>query len=103
MFPHEYDKPRNAPNKRTGVAPLAETAGKTAPRSRMAILTSETAAAFELLTEAEAAERLRVSQRHLQRLVELGEGPPRTRLGDRRIAYPLDGLTAWVRHRTNAL
>ena len=55
---------------------------------------------FELLTEAEAARRLRVSQRHLQRLVELGEGPPRTRLGDRRVAYPLDGLITWVRQRT---
>jgi predicted DNA-binding transcriptional regulator AlpA len=56
---------------------------------------------FELLTEAEAAKRLRISQRHLQRLVEIGEGPPRTRLGDRRVAYPLDGLTAWVRQRTS--
>lgn len=55
---------------------------------------------FELLTEAEAAKRLRVSQRHLQRLVEVGEGPPRTKLGDRRVAYPLDGLIEWVRRRT---
>lgn len=57
---------------------------------------------LELLTEDEAAQRLRVSRRHLQRLVELGEGPPRTRLGDRRIAYPLDGLIAWVQQRTTA-
>ncbi len=58
---------------------------------------------FELLTEVEAAELLRISPSHLKRLVDLGEGPPRTKLGDRRIAYPLDGLTAWVRHRTTAL
>jgi predicted DNA-binding transcriptional regulator AlpA len=57
---------------------------------------------IDLLTEAEAAEALRISQRHLQRLNELGEGPPRTRLGERRIAYPRDGLTEWVRHRTSA-
>jgi predicted DNA-binding transcriptional regulator AlpA len=55
---------------------------------------------FELLTELEAAKRLRISQRQLQRLVELGQGPPRTKLGRRRIAYPLDGLTAWVKERT---
>src|SRR5690242_3563725 len=51
---------------------------------------------IELLTEAETAEVLRISQRHLQRLNELGEGPPRTRLGERRIAYPRAGLIAWI-------
>jgi hypothetical protein len=96
MDQHEYEKPGSS-------SPAAEAVGKTAPRQRMAIPSSETPASFELLTEAEAAGRLRVSQRHLQRLVELGEGPPRTRLGDRRIAYPVDGLTAWVRHRTASL
>jgi len=57
---------------------------------------------FELLTEDEAARKLRVSRRHLQRLVELGEGPPRVRLGPRRIAYPVDGLVAWITRRTIA-
>ena len=57
---------------------------------------------FCLLTEREAAQRLRVSQRHLQRLAEVGDGPPRVQLGQRRIAYPLDGLVEWVRQRTSA-
>ena len=44
---------------------------------------------------------LRVSQRHLQRLKEQGDGPPRTRLGERRIAYPRAGLVAWINERTS--
>jgi hypothetical protein len=55
---------------------------------------------FELLTQAAAAKLLGVSLRHLQRLDELGEGPPRTRLGERRIAYLKQGLFAWVQQRT---
>ena len=55
---------------------------------------------FQFLTEPEAAECLRVSQRHLQRLVETGEGPPRTRLGERRVVYPLGDLIEWARKRT---
>jgi predicted DNA-binding transcriptional regulator AlpA len=54
---------------------------------------------FALLTEAEAAKRLSVSQRTLQRLVYRGSGPPRVQLG-KRVAYPLDGLIAWARQRT---
>jgi predicted DNA-binding transcriptional regulator AlpA len=55
---------------------------------------------LDLLTEPEAAKLLRVSQRHLQRLVHLGEGPPRVILGERRIAYPKNGLIAWTEQRT---
>jgi predicted DNA-binding transcriptional regulator AlpA len=55
---------------------------------------------LELLTQAEAAKMLRISQRNFQRLEELGDGPPRTRLSDRRVAYPRDGLVAWVIQRT---
>ena len=55
---------------------------------------------FELLTQAEAAKLLRVSQRHLQRLEERELGPPRTNLGERRIAYPKHRLLAWVRQHT---
>jgi hypothetical protein len=54
---------------------------------------------FALLTEAEAAKRLTISQRTLQRLAYRGEGPPRIRLG-KRVTYPLDGLIAWARQRT---
>jgi len=71
-------------------------------QEREEIGNSEHRQSFELLTEAEAAEWLRVSPRHLQRLADLGEGPPRTRLGERRIAYPVEGLAAWVRQRTSA-
>jgi predicted DNA-binding transcriptional regulator AlpA len=58
------------------------------------------AGGFKLLLEREVAERLRISPRHLQRLNEIGEGPPRVRLGDRRVAYPENGLDAWVQQRT---
>ena len=55
---------------------------------------------FKLLLENEVAERLRISERHLQRLNQLGEGPPRVKLGERRVAYPEDGLNAWIQQRT---
>ncbi len=57
---------------------------------------------LDLLTKLETAKALRISTRHLERLEELGEGPPRVRLGERRIAYPRAGLLAWVQQRTTA-
>ena len=56
---------------------------------------------FTLLTKPEAAQRLRISERHLDRLHEFGRGPPRVQLGERRIAYPLDGLIGWVKQHTS--
>jgi predicted DNA-binding transcriptional regulator AlpA len=58
---------------------------------------------IDLLTQTEAAKALRISLRQLQRLDELGEGPPRTRLSERRVAYPRAGLIAWVNERTDTL
>jgi hypothetical protein len=55
---------------------------------------------FIIYTQKEAAGRLRVSQRHLQRLEKRGQGPPRTNLGDRTFGYTNYGLAAWVRDRT---
>jgi predicted DNA-binding transcriptional regulator AlpA len=74
MHPHEYDETKGTPH----------------------------AQPFEVLTQAEAAKLLGVSQRHLQRLEEIGAGPPRTRLGERRIAYLKQGSVAWALHRTTA-
>ncbi len=56
---------------------------------------------IDLMTQAEVAKALRISQRQLQRLEQLGDGPPKTRLGDRRIAYPRAGLIAWLNERTS--
>lgn len=52
------------------------------------------------LTESETAKTLRISARTLARWRVAGGGPPFTRLGARRIAYPLDGLKAWGAGRT---
>ena len=56
---------------------------------------------IDLMTQAEVAKALRISQRQLQRLEQLGDGPPKTRLGDRRVAYPRAGLIAWLNERTS--
>jgi excisionase family DNA binding protein len=58
---------------------------------------------LDLLTEKEAAQLLRVSRRHLQRLVHIGQGPPRVTLGERRVAYPRAGLARWVAARTTSV
>jgi predicted DNA-binding transcriptional regulator AlpA len=55
---------------------------------------------IELLTQREAADVLRISLRQLQRLEDAGDGPPRTRLSERRVAYPKAALAEWVRQRT---
>ncbi len=74
--------------------------GEQAIDMRSIIVSSTDLSSLELLTEAEAARSLRVSQRHLQRLVARGVGPPRVRLGERRVAYPKAGLLAWIAERT---
>lgn len=54
----------------------------------------------DILTEAEAARRARLSTRTLQRLAETGRGPPRIRLGLRRVGYWRTDLDAWLRAST---
>ena len=54
----------------------------------------------DILTESEAARRARLSTRTLQRLAETGRGPPRIRLGIRRVGYWRTDLDAWLRAST---
>ena len=56
----------------------------------------------DVLTETEAARRARLSTRTLQRLAETGQGPPRIRLGIRRVGYWRTDLDAWLRASTIA-
>ena len=56
----------------------------------------------DILTETEAARRARISTRTLQRLAEIGRGPPRIRLGLRRVGYWRTDLDAWLRASTIA-
>ena len=56
----------------------------------------------DILTENEAARRARLSTRTLQRLAETGRGPPRIRLGLRRVGYWRTDLDAWLRASTIA-
>ena len=52
-----------------------------------------------VISEPEAARRLGISRRTLQRWRESGEGPPFVVLGVRRIAYRPADLDAWVEVR----
>jgi excisionase family DNA binding protein len=51
------------------------------------------------LTLPELARWLRVSERHLQRLLEIGDGPPLIRLG-RRIIFNRVAVQHWLEART---
>ena len=48
-----------------------------------------------LLTPRETAERLRCSERKLERHRLTGDGPPFVKFGAT-VRYPLDGLTRWL-------
>jgi len=52
-----------------------------------------------ILTVREAAATLRISSRTLSRLCEVGEGPPRIQLSERRIAFFADDIAAWANSR----
>ncbi|NKE46075.1 helix-turn-helix domain-containing protein [Roseomonas frigidaquae] len=52
------------------------------------------------LSEADFAERFSVSRRTLQRYRVTGDGPPWTRIGPRRIVYPLKAAEEWASART---
>lgn len=54
-----------------------------------------------ILNKDEAAAQASISVRTLDRLEEEGEGPPRVRLGKRRIGYWETDLIAWLRARTS--
>ena len=53
-----------------------------------------------VLLEAEAAERVRLSKRSLQRGRLEGWGPPFVQLGPRRLGYTIEALDAWLASRT---
>ena len=53
-----------------------------------------------ILTRAEAARLLRLSTRSLERMGEVGEGPPRIQLSERRVAYWRRDLLDWLASRT---
>jgi excisionase family DNA binding protein len=50
---------------------------------------------LEAVTIAEAADLIRVSRRHLQKLMASGDGPPVVQLGRRKIIR-LDALRHWL-------
>lgn len=56
----------------------------------------------QILNKKEAAARAGFSVRTLERLDEEGDGPPRVRLGKRRIGYWETDLIAWLRSRTSS-
>lgn len=55
-----------------------------------------------VVTEAEAAQLLRLSPRSLQRLRLDGGGPPFCRLSERRIGYAVSELNRWLAARSAA-
>jgi predicted DNA-binding transcriptional regulator AlpA len=56
-------------------------------------------AQLRILTKKEAAARDAISQRHLERLISRGEGPPIIQLGERRVGIDEDDNDAWLRSR----
>jgi len=53
-----------------------------------------------ILNKDEMAALARVSVRTLERWESVGEGPPRVRLGRRRIGYWKSDVLAWLRNKT---
>ncbi len=54
---------------------------------------------FELLTKSEAAERVRITPRFLQKRIAAGDGPELTRIG-RRVLVRSDRLQSWLERHT---
>jgi predicted DNA-binding transcriptional regulator AlpA len=54
------------------------------------------------LSEREFSARYGIPTRTLQRWRATGDGPPYTRIGPRRVAYPLAAAEAWLAARTFA-
>lgn len=55
-----------------------------------------------VLTVEEAAQRLRISKRSLERLRVVGKGPAYVKLTDRRVGYLEADLDAWLQQRRRA-
>lgn len=54
------------------------------------------------LTEGNISKRFGIPSRTLQRWRVTGDGPPYTRIGPRRILYPVAAFEAWLSSRTYA-
>jgi predicted DNA-binding transcriptional regulator AlpA len=54
----------------------------------------------EFLTKKEFAKLCRCSERTIDRLLETGDGPPVTRLSERRVIFPLAPAREWLSRRT---
>lgn len=61
---------------------------------------SDKGQSMQFLDEDEAAARLKLSTRSLQRYRVIGGGPPFTRIGARKIAYSEQGIREWAEART---
>jgi predicted DNA-binding transcriptional regulator AlpA len=69
-------------------------------RTAVRAIPKELARMTTYLSEADFADRFSVSRRTLQRYRNTGDGPPFTRIGPRRVAYPLAAAEAWAASRT---
>jgi predicted DNA-binding transcriptional regulator AlpA len=54
----------------------------------------------EFFTKRELARLCRCSERTLDRLLEIGDAPPVTRLSTRRIIFPAAAARSWLAQRT---
>jgi predicted DNA-binding transcriptional regulator AlpA len=61
---------------------------------------SQDATCDEFLTKKEFARLCRCSERTIDRLLETGDGPPVTRLSERRVIFPGAPAREWLAHRT---
>jgi predicted DNA-binding transcriptional regulator AlpA len=52
-----------------------------------------------ILSKKQSAARINRSERHLERLLAAGEGPPVIRLGARAVGIDEDDLAAWIAKR----
>ncbi len=55
----------------------------------------------EILTKREAAQLARISERTLDRLMEVGNGPARISLSVRRVGFRRASFLAWLEARTS--
>lgn len=54
---------------------------------------------MQVLSYNEAAERLTICRRQLERMIEDGEGPRVTQISERRVGIIEDDLVAWIMSR----
>lgn len=70
------------------------------PPAGMEVTVAERPKTNEIMTKAEAASLVRLSQRTLDRMAADGSGPERVSLSQRRVGYPRNGLVEWLEGRT---